>query len=82
MVELKYHGDMRTLTKKDSEKCEAENIKDVFSYLKITYGSSCAKEAKKMLIALNGTSIELKEGFKTHLSDGDSVSFLPVCGGG
>ena len=82
MIELKYHSDMRTLTQKTSENCNAEDVNGVLAYLKTTYGKACAKEAKKMLIVVNGTSIQLKDGFKTKLSDGDSVSFLPVCGGG
>lgn len=82
MAELKYHGDMKSLTGKASENCNAKDIKEVFTYLKAAYGKPCEKEAKKMLIVINGTSIQLKEGFKTKLDDNDTVSFLPVCGGG
>ncbi len=82
MTELKYHGDIKNLTKKDSDTCNAKDIKEVLNFLKMTYGKACAKEAERMLIVVNGTSIQLKNGFKTTLSDNDTISFLPVCGGG
>ena len=82
MVKLLYHGEIKALTRKPFDICDAKDINGVFDYLKKTYGKGCVKEAKKMLIVVNGTSIQLKEGFKTKLGDEDAVSFLPVCGGG
>lgn len=82
MAELRYHGDIKNITNKNSDTCNAKDIKEVLNFLKKAYGKDCAKEAERMLIVVNGTSIQLKDGFKTKLSDSDTVSFLPVCGGG
>ena len=40
------------------------------------------REAKRMLIVINGESIQLRRGYKTALAEGDCLSFLPICGGG
>ncbi len=82
MALIKYHGDMLTLTGKECEEINAESVNDVIAAIKKSYGSKTAKAAKRMLIVVDGTGILLLDGYKTKLNDKNTLSFLPVCGGG
>ncbi|MBQ9979820.1 MAG: MoaD/ThiS family protein [Oscillospiraceae bacterium] len=82
MITVKYRGVLAELTGKLQEQIDAATVNDVMKYVKKTYSAAAYKEAKKLLIVINGDSILLHKGFKTPTSDGDTVSFLPVCGGG
>ena len=55
---------------------------EVLTYIKNTYGKDAYKLAKKLLITVNGDGITILDNMRTRLSPGDTVSFLPVCGGG
>lgn len=82
MAELKYWGELMALTGKKSETTQAASVSEVLSFVEKQYGKAALKEAKRMLIAVDGTNIQLLNRFKTPLSDGSTVSFLPLSGGG
>jgi len=81
-VLVKYRARLSALTGIDSEFITAANVKDVMRHIKKQFGTDAVKQAKVMLIVVNGQSILLLKHFKTALKDGDEVSFLPICGGG
>jgi molybdopterin converting factor small subunit len=82
MIELKYWGGMLTLTGKKEEKTLASDVNEVLSFIESRYGAPGLKEAKRMLIVVNGTNIQLLQKYKTRLSDGDTVAFMPLSAGG
>ncbi len=82
MILLRYRGDLQKLTGKDRDEIDAMTVADVLKFIRISYGKDAYKRAAAMLIAVNGVSILLLNGKGTKLSDSDTVSFLPVCGGG
>jgi len=79
---VKYRAQLSALTKIDNESISVKNINDVLRHIKNQFGTHAGKMAKTMLIVVNGQSILHLKHFKTILSDGDEVSFLPICGGG
>jgi len=81
-VTVKYRSYLAELTKTASESLEAATLKDVLKHIKTHFGAEAEKQAKTMLIAVNGQSVHHLAHFKTALKDGDEVSFLPICGGG
>jgi len=81
-INVKYRAQLLALTKIENEQITAANVKDVLKYIKKQFGAEAEKKAKTMLIVINGQSILLLKHFKTVLKDGDTVSFLPICGGG
>ena len=81
-VTVKYRGELRDFTKLSAEHLTADTVSDVLKHIKRTYGNDAFKSAKRMVIAVNGKSILLLKNEKTALSDGDTVTFLPICGGG
>lgn len=81
-VTVKYRGELRELTLCDGEELQANTVSHVLSHIGKTWGKKAQKEAKRMVIAVNGKSILLLDNEKTALNDGDTVSFLPICGGG
>ena len=82
MAELNYWGALAALMGKKSETQPADNVAEVLAFLEKQYGRAVLKEAKRMLITVDGTNIQLLQRFKTPLSDGAAVSFLPLSGGG
>jgi len=82
MVELRYRGGLAELTGMKREEIETGDVAGVISYLQNQYGKKTAKQAKRMLITVQGTNIQLLNRFKTTLNDGDTVSFLPLAAGG
>lgn len=82
MAELKYWGELMVITGKKGEEVRAGSVAEVLSFVEKQYGKAALKEAKRMMIAVDGTNIQLLERFKTPLSDGATVSFLPLSGGG
>jgi molybdopterin converting factor small subunit len=82
MVQVSYRGQLQALTGKQGEGVDAARVKDVLRHIRSAYGPEAWKEAKTMLIVVNGESILLRQVFKTPLKDGDSVGFLPICSGG
>ena len=81
-VTVKYRSHLAELTKTAAESLEASTVKDVLRHIKAQFSAEAEKEAKTMLIAVNGQSVLHLGHFKTALKDGDEVSFLPICGGG
>ena len=81
-ITVKYRGELSALTKISAENIPANTVSDVLKYIKKTYGAEAYKYAKRMVIAVNGKSILLLKNEKTTLIGGDTVSFLPICGGG
>jgi MoaD family protein len=82
MVEIKYWGGMMELAGKKGEAVDARDLSGVMSHIQRAYGKAGLKEAKRMLIVVNGTNIQMLNRFKTPLNDGDTVAFLPLCTGG
>jgi MoaD family protein len=81
-VTVKYRGYLTSLTKIAAEQIDAKTVKDTLSHIKMNFGKEAEKNAKAMIIAVNGESILHRMLLKTPLQDGDEVSFLPICGGG
>ena len=81
-VHIKYRAQLAALTKTACESINAANMKDVLRHVKAQFGAEAEKQAKIMLIVVNGQSILQLKHFKTALKDGDEVTFLPICGGG
>ena len=81
-VTVKYRGELQDFTKLSTENITASTVADVLKHIKRTWGSAAFKVAKRMVVAVNGKSILLLKNEKTALSDGDTVTFLPICGGG
>jgi len=81
-ITVRYRDPLKELTRKDEDQLDVTAIKDVLRHVKSTYGAEAAKLAKSMLIAIDGDSILLRRGFATKLQEGETVQFLPICGGG
>jgi len=81
-VTVKYRGALAALTKTAAEQIDAETVKDVLRHIKARFGKEGEKQAKAMIIAVNGESILQRTHFKTPLQSGDEISFFPICGGG
>ncbi len=81
-ITVKYRGDLAEFTGKSAENLTANSVFDVLKHIKRTFGNDAHKAAKRMIIAVNGKSILLLKNEKTALKDGDTVSVLPICGGG
>ena len=82
MKTIRYYAPIRAIVKKEQEETTAGSVQEVLAYIKTAYGKEAYTAAKSALIVVNGLSIGLNHGFKTTLSDGDEIGFLPVCGGG
>lgn len=82
MITVKYFGALRALTGTAQENIEAENIKAVLSKIKAAHGKEAATKAKRCLILLNSDNINLHNGLRTSLKNGDTITFVPVCAGG
>lgn len=82
MAELIYYGKLRELTGKKSESADVKTIEDALRLIGAEYGRTAGKEARRMLITVNGTGIQLLDRYRTALGSGDSVSFLPLGAGG
>ena len=82
MKTIRDYAPLRGIIKKESEETELSSVKDVLRYIEKTYGKEASVYAKSALIVVNDLSISLLQSEKTPLNDGDTVGFLPVCGGG
>ena len=82
MKTIRYYAPLRAIVKKDSEETELGSVKDVLHYIEITYEKEAFVCAKSALIVVNDVSINLFDGKKTVVKDGDVIGFLPLCGGG
>jgi len=81
-ITVRYRDPLKELTKTAEEQLDAGRVKDILAHIKKSYGSDAGKLAKSMLIAIDGDSIALRQNFATKLVDGETVQFLPICGGG
>ena len=81
-IKVRYRAHLAQLTNAGEEVLEAASVKDVLKHIKKNFGAEAEKSAKSMLIAVNGQSILQLKHFKTPLSEGDEVAFMPICGGG
>ena len=81
-VQVRYRGNLAALTGRMEETMDAEDVNGLLKTIRRQYSPEAEKAARSMLIALNGESILLLKRFKTTLSNGDKVSFFPLCAGG
>lgn len=81
-IKVRYRGHLQEMTHTPEETLQAGRVQDVLAQVKKKYGAAAYKEAKSMLIAVDGQSILLMQRFKTPLPEGATLSFLPLCGGG
>ena len=81
-IDVRYRGPLRELTGIEGEAINAGTVRDVIRHIKSIHGVPAGKLAKTMLIAIDGESMLLRKGFATPLKDGETVQFLPLCGGG
>ena len=81
-ITVKYRGNLLEYTQVPFETLHVSSVKEVLQHIKNTYGKAAEKEARRMLISVNGKSILLMNNHKTALQNGDTVSFVPICGGG
>ena len=79
---VRYRGPIRELTSVAEETLDVAAVRDILAHIKTSYGAQAQKKAKTMLIAVDGESILLRKAFATKLKDGETVQFLPICGGG
>lgn len=82
MVTVMYHGRIPDLCGATEDRIDAKTVSDVMRHVRRSYPAEVVREAKKMLIVVNGESILQRRVFRTKLEDGDVVGFLPICGGG
>ncbi len=82
MIKLEYWGSLAELCGKKNEELEASSVAQALAFIQAQYGRAALKEAKRMLITVDGTNILLLERYKTQLRDGQSIAFLPLSAGG
>ena len=81
-VKVKYRGHLASLTGEAEEAFDAGDVEELLKSLRKRHGREAEKAARAMIITLNGESILLLKRFKTILSEGDTLSFFPLCAGG
>jgi molybdopterin synthase sulfur carrier subunit len=81
-IAVKYRGQLAKLTGTAEETARVNSVAEALRFIREAHGADAEKNAKTMLIAVNGESILLRKLFKTALKDGDVLSFFPICGGG
>jgi len=81
-IKVRYRARLAELTNTGEETLEASTVKDVLAHIKKKFGPEAEKNAKAMIVAVNGQSVLQLRHFKTPLQDGDEIAFLPICGGG
>jgi len=81
-VKVIYRAGLRESIGVREIQLEAATVADILSHIKSTQGKDVYKQAKAMLIVVNGVSILYKDLYKTVLNEGDTVSFLPLAAGG
>ena len=81
-VTVRYRGPLKELTCIDDENLSVETVRNIIHHIGHNFGGEAQKLAKAMLIVVDGESINLRHSFATKLKDGETVQFLPICGGG
>lgn len=82
MIKVEYRGELGEMCRRRLEELDVPNVAALLRHIKSAYGPAVYREAKKMLITVDGTSIALLKVYRTPLLDGQTVRFLPICGGG
>ena len=82
MITVKYFAPLRGVLGVTEESLDADTVQGVLKHIKESYGKAGYKAAKSALIVVNDVSIGQLSEMKTKLADGDTVGFLPICGGG
>ncbi len=82
MITVRYFAPLRGITGVTEETLSAKTVHDVVRHVKAAYGKEAQKAAKSALVVVNDVSIGQLHEWKTELTDGDVVGFLPLCGGG
>lgn len=82
MITIKYYAPLRGIIGITEETLDADTVRDVLRHIKDSYGKAALHAAKCALVVVNDVSIGQLSNWKTKLSDGDVVGFLPLCGGG
>ena len=81
-VTVRCRGYLEELTHAREETVSAKTVHDVLRHIKAAHGKDAVKAAKCMIVTINADSIQMHNGWKSKLSDGDTVEFFPLCGGG
>ena len=81
-IHVCYRGPLMEATGVESEALSVNTVRDIIKHIKGKYGADAEKVAKAMLIAIDGESILLRKSFATKLTEGETVQFFPICGGG
>ena len=82
MARINYYAPVRGTVGKETENLDASTVAEILSSIRKAYGKTAEKQARAALITVNDISINLLDGLKTKVGPDDTVSFLPVCGGG
>ena len=81
-ITVRYRGPLKELTLIDEEALDVIAVRDIIKHISGKHGPKAVKLAKAMLIVIDGESVNLRRGFATKLREGETVQFLPICGGG
>lgn len=76
-VRLIYRAALEELTGRREEQIEAASVREALAHIRRAHSRAAYREARRMLIAVNGESIQLRGGYSAPLRDGDTLSFLP-----
>ncbi len=82
MVKVRYFGNLVQRIETKEETYEAKNINQLLKAIKAKHGEEIYKIAKTSHIIINEENAAFNGGFKAKLTEGDTVKFLPICGGG
>lgn len=80
MITVEYRGPLAQLCGCRTEQGDFTTAGQVLRHVRQAHGAAAWREAKKMLVTVDGTSILLLRAWRTPLEDGQAVSFLPICG--
>ncbi len=82
MIKVRYFGNLAQKVETKEEDFEAKNINALLKNIKSKHGDEIFQIAKTSHIIINEENAAFKGGFKAKLNSGDTVKFLPICGGG
>lgn len=80
MAHIKYYGDLRELTGKESDELLSGSLKELLELIGRMYGAKAKKAAKTSLIVVDTEKVLAIK--KISLSENSEVGFFPMCGGG
>lgn len=82
MITVRYYGKLSRKTGTGEECLEAGTLSQLLKEIKRRYGTEVYKEARRSNIVVNGENAGSRGGYALKLNSGDTVLFLPICGGG